>query len=73
MVHKVQGERGFNGTQGPPGPSGIVNASKAYVVWDDDTPGNQEIFFRASQSSNKINISNNTRTSVRPQISSLRK
>ena len=55
-----QGERGFNGTQGPPGPSGVVNASNAYVVWEDDTLGNYEIFFRASQGLGTINVSNNT-------------
>ena len=63
-----QGETGFNGTQGPPGPSGVVNPSNAYVTWFDDTPGNLEIFFRASQGLGTINISNNTGTSVFPQI-----
>ena len=63
-----QGERGFNGTQGPPGPSGVVNASNAYVVWEDNTPGNNEIFFRASQGLGTINISNNTGFSLNPQI-----
>ena len=67
----IQGERGFNGTQGPPGPSGVVNASKAYVVWNDDTPGNSDVFFRASQTSlDTINISNSTEDSFNPQISS---
>ena len=63
-----QGERGFNGTQGPPGPSGVVNASNAYVVWEDFTPGNAEIFFRASQGLGTINLSNNTGQSLVPQI-----
>ena len=63
-----QGERGFNGTQGSPGPSGVVNASNAYVVWTDDTPGNNEIFFRASQGLGTINISNNTGFSFAQQI-----
>jgi hypothetical protein len=65
-----QGERGFNGTRGPPGPSGVVNPSNAYVVWQDDTntPGNSDIFFRASQDLGTINVSNNTGSSVRPQI-----
>jgi Collagen triple helix repeat (20 copies) len=63
-----QGERGFNGTQGPPGPSGVVNASNAYVTWQDATPGNNEIFFRASQGLGIINVSNNTGFSVNPQI-----
>ena len=69
MVHKVyKVKRGFNGTQGPLGPSGVVNASNAYVVWDDDTPGNDEIFFRASQGLGTINVSNNTGSSLNPQI-----
>ena len=63
-----QGERGFNGTQGPPGPSGVVNTSNAYVVWQDNTPGNDEIFFRASQGLGRINVSNNTDNSFTPQI-----
>jgi Collagen triple helix repeat (20 copies) len=63
-----QGERGLNGTQGPPGPSGVVNVSNAYVVWQDSTPGNNDIFFRASQGLGTINVSNNTGFSVNPQI-----
>ena len=66
----VPGPRGFNGTQGPPGPSGVVNVSKAYVVWTDDILGNDEIFFRASQTLDTINISNNTGDSSDPQITS---
>jgi Collagen triple helix repeat (20 copies) len=66
-----QGERGFNGTQGPPGPSGVVNVSNAYVTWFDSTPGNNEIFFRASQSLGTINVSNNTGNSVFPQIEAI--
>jgi len=62
----IQGERGFNGTQGPPGPSGVVNASKAYVVWEDEG----DIIFRASQTSDTINLSNSTESSSGPQISS---
>ena len=63
-----QGERGFNGTQGLPGPSGFVNASNAYVTWQDSTPGNLDIFFRASQGLGTINVSNNTGFSQNPQI-----
>ena len=66
----IQGPIGPNGTQGPPGPSGVVNASKAYVVWSDNTPGNFDILFRASQTSDTINISNNTGSSTIAQISS---
>ena len=70
-VNGTQGpqvERGFNGTQGPPGPSGVVNASNAYVVWQDNTLGNNEIFFRTSQGLGTINVSNNTGISSNPQI-----
>ena len=66
MVYKVKPR--FNGTQGPPGPSGVVNVSNAYVVWDDNTPGNSEIFFSASQGLGTINVSNDTGNSVNPQI-----
>ena len=38
------------------------------VVWADNTPGNSEIFFRASQSLGTIKISNNTGSSIQPQI-----
>ena len=62
-----QGERGFNGTQGPPGPP--VNASNAYAVWYDNTPGNNDILFRASQIfATPINLSNNAGVSFNPQI-----
>ena len=64
-----QGERGFNGTQGPPGPSGVVNVSNAYVVWAEDSE-DADIIFRASQTLDTINISNNTGTSNSAQISS---
>ena len=63
-----QGERGFNGTQGPSWTPGIVNVSNAYVVWEDETPGNNDIFFRASQGLGTINVSNNTGGSFNPQI-----
>jgi hypothetical protein len=63
-----QGLPGVNGTQGPPGPSGVVNPSNAYVVWRDNTPGNDEIFFRASQGLGTINLSNTTGDSANPQI-----
>ena len=70
-----QGERGFNGTdgvngtQGPQGPAGVVNTPYSYTVWQDTTPGNNEIFFRASQSvGTPINVSNNLGSSITPQI-----
>jgi hypothetical protein len=65
----IQGERGFNGMQGPPGPSGVVDASKAYVVWEEDSI-DADIIFRATQTSDTINISNNTGASFSAQISS---
>ena len=71
-----QGPRGFsgtngvNGTQGPPGPPGSVNVTNAYVVWSDNTPGNDDIFFRASQTSDTLNLSNNSGASGSQQISS---
>ena len=58
----------MNGTQGPPGPSGVVNPSNAYVVWEDITLRNFEIFFRASQGLGTINVSNTTGVSQNPQI-----
>jgi hypothetical protein len=67
----TQGERGFNGTQGLPGPSGVVNPSNAYIVWQDSTPGNAEIFFRASQGLGTSNLSNNTGDSLEPQIAAI--
>jgi hypothetical protein len=66
-----QGERGFNGIQGPPGPSGEVNPSNAYIVWQDSTPGNAEIFFRASQGLGTINLGYNTGDSLAPQIAAI--
>ena len=63
-----QGPPGFNGIQGPPGTSGVANASNAYVVWQDRTPGNTDIFFRASQGLGTINVSNTTGISFDPQI-----
>ena len=51
-----------------PGTAGIVNVSNAYVVWEDDTPDNFDIFFRASQGLGTINLSNNTGFSELPQI-----
>ena len=63
-VNGTQGPPGVNGTQGPPGPSGFVNPSNAYVTWQDFTPGNNDIFFRASQGLGTINVSNNTGSSL---------
>ena len=67
-IQGLQGPSGFNGIQGSPGTPGVVNVSNAYVVWDDTTPDNNEIFFRASQGLGTINISNNTGNSFIPQI-----
>jgi hypothetical protein len=68
----IQGERGFNGTQGPPGPFAVVNVSRAYVVWDDDTPdGNPDIFYTANNQDfglfgSALNISHNSGESFNP-------
>ena len=66
----INGSNGVNGTQGPPGPPGSVNVTNAYVVWVDNTPGNRDIFFKASETIGTLNLSNNTGDSIRPQISS---
>jgi hypothetical protein len=52
-----------------------VEGNNVYVVWLDETPGNAEIFFARSTDggltfSEPENISENTRTSGSPQISS---
>ncbi len=48
---------------------GVVNPSNAYVVWQDNTPGNTEIFLTSSQSfGTPINLSNNTGQSFFPAI-----
>jgi hypothetical protein len=47
--------------------------STVYVIWGDNTPGNDEIFFRKSTDGGNtfgstINVSNNTANSLNPQI-----
>ncbi len=54
-------------------PQIAVSGSNIYVVWQDFTPGNLDIFFRASNDNgatfgNTINLSNNAGESGRPQI-----
>ena len=68
-VHKVKED--LMGHKVSPGPSGVVNASNAYVVWNDNTLGNFEIFFRASQGLGTINVSNNTALSFNQQIAAI--
>jgi hypothetical protein len=58
----------------PPEPEPTTE-NNVYVVWDDDTPGNSEIFFAVSNDngqtfSTPINLSNNAGRSFEPQISS---
>ena len=48
--------------------------NNVYIVWQDNTPGNSDILFKASTDngttfSTAINLSNNTNTSSLPQIS----
>jgi hypothetical protein len=50
--------------------------SNVYVTWEDDTPGNRDIFFAASNNngtsfSTPINLSNNTGFSQIPQIAAI--
>ena len=52
-----------------------ISGPNVYAVWQDDSLGNNEIFFRVSSNgglafSNAINLSNNSATSQKPQISS---
>ena len=47
-----------------------------YVTWTDDFPGNDETFFTASYNnglsfSNPVNLSNNTKSSINPQIAAV--
>jgi len=53
-----------------------VTGKNVYVTWVDDTPGNNDIFFRKSTNegdsfSSTVNLSNNEGDSDNPQISSL--
>ena len=50
-----------------------ASGNNVYVTWHDDTPGNIDIFFRASNNNGTsfgtpINLSNNTGISFNPQI-----
>jgi hypothetical protein len=54
-------------------PQIAVSGNNVYVTWYDDTPGNNDIFFAASNNNGTsfgptINISNNTGASLDPQI-----
>ena len=51
----------------------VVSGSNVYVVWEDFTPGNWEILFKASNDSgatfrNTVNLSNDRGESARPRI-----
>ena len=58
-----------------PSPTPSIN-NNVYVVWEDDTPGNNEVLFTVSNdngptfSTSTDNISNNAGDSDEPQISS---
>ena len=54
-------------------PQIAASGNDVYVVWQDDTLGNAEVFFRASSNGGNtfnttINLSNNAGSSLRPQI-----
>jgi hypothetical protein len=54
-------------------PDIILGENNLYVVWNDNSTGNDEVYFRKSSDqgtkfSSIINISNNTGASTRPQI-----
>ena len=62
-----------NGTGSSVFPQIATSGSNVYVTWQDTTPGNSDIFFAVSTNkgtsfSTPINISNNTDSSVSPQI-----
>jgi hypothetical protein len=48
-------------------PQIAVSGSTVYIVWEDGTPGNTDIFFRKSNTGT-INLSNNVGNSFNPQI-----
>lgn len=58
-----------------PSPTPSIN-NNVYVVWEDDTPGNNEVLFTVSNdngptfSTSTDNLSNNAGNSDEPQISS---
>ncbi len=54
-------------------PQIAVSGNNVYVTWEDNTPGNSDIFFAASNNNGtsfgtSINLSNNTGDSLEPQI-----
>jgi len=66
----IQGPPGPPGPQGQRGPPATINPSNAYIVWVDNTSGNNDIFFRASHAFGPLNLSNNSGLSSVPQTSS---
>jgi hypothetical protein len=69
-----KGKKNLSGTNGTSEfPQIAASGNKVYVVWEDDTNGNKEIYFKASQKTGKIfkntkKISNTTGTSQSPSI-----
>ena len=62
-----------NNTGGSSSPQIAAIGNNVYVTWEDDTPGNSDIFFAASNNNGTsfgtpINLSNNTGGSFNPQI-----
>jgi hypothetical protein len=53
-----------------------ASGNNRFIVWQDDTPGNNDIFFKRSTDNGAtwkaaVNLSNNAGASVRPQITTL--
>ena len=62
-----------NNTGGSFDPQIATSGNNVYVTWQDNTPGNADIFFAASNNNGTsfgtpINLSNNTGSSFDPQI-----
>ena len=62
-----------NNTGGSSNPQIATSGNNVYVTWQDNTPGNNDIFFRASNNNgtsfgSPINLSNSTGGSSNPQI-----
>ncbi len=62
-----------NNAAGDPGQVTIASGNNRFTVWQDDTPGNYDIYFRRSADNGAtwqptVNLSNNPGPSVNPQI-----
>ena len=66
-----------NNTGGSSNPQIAASGNNVYVTWQDDTPGNSDIFFAVSNNNGTsfgtpINLSNNTGKFFQPTNSSIR-